>query len=146
MQTTIIILSIISLCVVLWIKFRPTKEQQFQNDIRKLAFKQYDGIVTLCEKAVETFGEKRLPLKIVNDYIDIAQIITDVDDQNTMQKVEIFNGTLKTFKKVLKLRSEEKMKDGKIGIEEIKYFVAKFKESLIESQENNAPKTTKNEQ
>lgn len=138
MLTQIIILVMVAGAVFLFVKFRPSKEQrihdQGQKVIRNFTFKQYNAIVTMCEVAVEAFGEKRLPLKVVNEYIDKAQVLSEDGTNLTQLKVENFNKTLTIFKNVLRLRSEERMKDGKIGIEEIKFFVAEFKKSFIQVQ------------
>lgn len=139
-----IILIVASVGLFVWIRYRPSKEQRihnrFKRETRKLVFKQYNGIVTMCESIAKAWSAERIPLESVNEMIDNAQIINTENDPVVVDRVEKFNETLRIFKNVLKMRSMETMKDGKISIPEIKHFVEKFKSSFIEGQNSDTLK------
>lgn len=130
-------------------KIFPTKEQiarnRFKRDTRKLVFKQYDGIVTMCKAIAKSWQTERIPLKTVNETIDKAKVVFTEKDPVVMDRVNKLNSTFETFKKVLQLRSQETMNDGKISMNEIRHFVDRFKEEFTKAQDAPEPKIEENE-
>lgn len=107
---------------------------RFKREIRAFTFKQYDGILKMCKSTAKEWETRRLPLKTVNQFVDLARLVSEEVDPVIQSKVESFNKTLDIFKNVLRIRSKETMNDGKISINEIEHFVAEFKKSFIEGQ------------
>lgn len=106
--------------------------RRYHKQLKKLVFKQYNGIMKMAQGVANNFGVQRLPLKTVNEIIDKAIVKSDNADESTANKVRILNGTFETLKNVCRIQSRDTLNDDQISINELQFFVNQFKESFLE--------------
>ena len=113
--------------------------QKFKRQTRKLVFKQYDGFLKLCKSTAKAFGTERIPLKNVNEFLDMCKVETNDISPAVQDRINLLNSTFDTMKNVCRKQSESTIKDGRISIAEIEKFVQDFKDTFVEAQNKDIP-------
>lgn len=110
-------------------------ERKTRKFIKRVAFKNYNQIISSSKHIINSWGVKRIPMKTLNIIMNKAKLDSKTKDEGILAFERRFNTILITIKGLFRKQSKV-VGDDAISISEITAIINAAKEGFVKAVDN----------